>query len=65
MAKPILTLTVTRAAGRMQGKVEVIESERAQVYMEAVLASLMALGDFSRDLHELIRKAAEEARRRG
>lgn len=65
MAEPILTLTVTRAGGRLQAKVKVAESERAQVYMEAMLASLMALGDFSRDLHDLIGRAVEEARRRG
>ncbi len=65
MSEPVLTITVKRAGGRLLGNVNVVESERAQVYMEAVLAALMALGEFSRDLHNLIGRAAEEARRRG
>lgn len=63
--EPILTITVKRAGGRLQGNVYVTKSERAQVYMEAVLAALMVLGEFSSELHDLIGRAAEEARRRG
>lgn len=61
----ILTITVTRSGDRLQGKIETADRERAQVYMEAVLTALMVLGDYSRTLHELIGRAAEEARRRG